>query len=140
VWYEKELEELQNSSIVNVTIHITSTTDIITTGQPIEAEMQKEEEVRESLEKAQLARIESNSDRSTPGIDKEIGGDSFADAVAKELGLKAGRVEVINETSKSGFKTRPGRPDITSIVREVVNDAAPTDLVVVGGKDVPICS
>ena len=64
---------------------------------------------------------------------KEIKDIAFADAMAKELGFKTGRVEVIDEKPATRFKTVGGRPDIGRIVREMVEGADNADLVAVGG-------
>lgn len=118
---------------MNITIHITSTTDTLTTAQPIEAEFWKEEDLRQSLDKPHLQRTTTGSSLSTPPL-AEVDDIPFGNMVTKELGLKTGRVEVIDEKPTSNFKTVPGRPDIERIVREVVGEADDTDIVAVGGR------
>ncbi|KAF8469474.1 ferric reductase NAD binding domain-containing protein [Kalaharituber pfeilii] len=75
-WYESEIEILQKSPYVNLSIYVTSQTDTIVSSQPVEVEASAEQDVRNSLyvdddndnehEEADIeSRIHSNASTST---------------------------------------------------------------------------
>lgn len=145
-WYEEEIKELKRSSITNLSIYVTSKSDNIATGELPEESAAVEDDVRRSLY------IQENDSDEVNGLSSEVSGsDVGLDALQKELALGKQEIGDIREKRHSKrfsvrmeaqmdqrpmfyIETRGGRPDLTSIVGQVVKSAEQRDTVAVGGN------
>jgi hypothetical protein len=116
------LEALKQSPIVNITVHITSTTDPIVTSETVDEEARHEENIRRSIY------AEPQDPSATSSVSKDLEA-----SLGKELGINNSSFESkIDEMPRVRVNTKKGRPDITAIVGKMVQDAQQRDIVAVG--------
>lgn len=145
-WYEDEIKELKKSPITNLSIYVTSKTDNIATGELPEDTAAAENDVRRSLYIQ-----ENDSDEVNELSSEASGSEEGLDALQKELTLGKQQIDDMREKRHSKrfsvrmeaqmdqrpmfyIETLGGRPDLTSIVGQVVKSAEQRDTVAVGGN------
>lgn len=147
-WYEDEIKELKKSSITNLSIYVTSKSDTIATSQPPEEAAAVENDVRRSLyiqenDSEEVNELSSESSNSQDGLDtlqKELGLGKQPTEEKRHSKRFSARMEAqMDQRPMFYIETLGGRPDLTSIVGQVVKSAEQRDTVAVGGNS-PILS
>lgn len=142
-WYEDEIKELKKSSITNLSIYVTSKSDTIATGQPPEEAAAVEIDVRRSLyiqenDSEGVNELSSEASTSNEGLDsleKELGPvKQQADEKRHSKRFSVRMEAQMDQRPMIYIETLGGRPDLTSIVGQIVKSAEQRDTVAVGGK------
>jgi hypothetical protein len=118
------LEALKQSPIVNITVHITSTTDPIVTSETVDEDTRHEENIRRSI----YVEPQDSSAASSVSVAKK----DLEASLGKELSISGSLEAKIDEMPRVRVNTKKGRPDITALVGMMVKDAQQKDIVAVG--------
>lgn len=129
-----------------MSIYVTSKTDPIVTSEPVEQSAAVENDVRRSLyiqENDSEATDErpsseaSNSNEVLDALQKELGLEKQTDLVREKRFSKRHSANLeaqMDQRPMTHIETLGGRPDLTSIVKDVVKSAEQRDTVAVGGN------